>query len=178
VSFGSEGDIFFVSLEQKTSFLTRIKQDATGRQRVSDVAPILNRGGLSPDGEWAVLFAPGSGKDAAPETIAVPVHGGMPRRICSGICLARWSYDGRFFLVSTDNSASPSATGLTLIIPVPAGRTLPDLPASGLSTGKSDLQIPGVRAIDRPYAVVGPDPSTFAFVKSEFRRNLYRIPLH
>ena len=53
-------------------------------------------------------------------TIAVPIRGGAVRNICYGDCTPRWSLDGKFF----------HASGL--VFPVPAGRSLPDLPAAGI----------------------------------------------
>jgi hypothetical protein len=51
-------------------------------------------------------------------------------------------------------ATSPATPRKVLAIPVPAGTSLPDLPASGI------------------------DPSTYVFTKTELQRNLVRIPLH
>ena len=34
---------------------------------------------MSPDGEWVIIRAPGTTKDAVLATLAVPIHGGVPR---------------------------------------------------------------------------------------------------
>src|SRR5207244_1035629 len=63
VSFGPHDDVFFVTLGKQTSFLTRVMKDGTGRERVSDVSPIYSRSGVSPNGEWAVVYSPFSSND-------------------------------------------------------------------------------------------------------------------
>jgi hypothetical protein len=62
------------------------------------------------------------------------------------------------------------------VFPIPSGASLPVLPAEGLGphAGEEFPEIPKIRQ-DWPS---GPDSQTFAFVKSEFVGNLFRIPLH
>jgi hypothetical protein len=54
--------------------------------------------GVSPDRRWAVAMLP---VNEAPSTaiFAVPVEGGEPRRICSAVCVAKWSPDVTMFYV-------------------------------------------------------------------------------
>jgi hypothetical protein len=116
-------------------------------------------------------------------TLAVPTHGGAPRRICrQGNCLATWSSDGRFFYVlhsafNTGNTAMLAA-GRTVAIPVPRGKSLPDLPADGLDLAAQRVAAPGSRMIDHDLISPGPDPSIYVFTKTDLQRNLFRIPLH
>ena len=72
VSFGADGDLVFRSLEGAKNFLVRLKKDGTGRERVT-TTPILDKFGVSPDGEWALASPAVAGENA---TIAVPLHGG------------------------------------------------------------------------------------------------------
>ena len=130
--------------------------------------PILDKFGVSPDGEWALAEAAGAGEDATLRMIAVPLHGGAPRRICRD-CKAVWSLDGKFLYASI--------RGRTLAIPVPPGKSLPDFPASGISLAETE-GLPGTRVIEHDAVSPGPDPSTYVFVKTDLQRNLYRIPLH
>jgi len=67
--------------------------------------------------------------------------------------------------------------GITLVFPVPPGQALPNLPPAGLNAD-SDQRPPGVRVIRQGGVAPGPDPDTYAFAKSEFVGNLFRIPLH
>jgi hypothetical protein len=110
--------------------------------------------------------------------LAVPIHGGTPRKICAPPCAAVWSSDGRFFYVLIDRNTSVASPGKTLAIPVPAGRTLPDLPASGIDLSAGGTYPPGTRVIEHGSLSPGPDPSTYVFTKTDLQRNLFRIPLH
>ena len=174
VSFGADGELVFRSLAEN-NVLVRIKKDGTGRERIA-AASVLEKGGVSPDGEWVVVFSPGAGENAQPVTIAVPTHSGAPRKICVSGCPSGWSSDGRFFYVSIDGPV-PSP-GRVLAIPVPAGTSLPDLPASGINMAAGGVQLPGARVIERASLSTGPDPSTYVFTKTDLQRNLFRIPLH
>jgi hypothetical protein len=177
VSFGPPGELIFRSLAESNA-LVRIKTDGTGRQRIPTVS-VLAKGEVSPDGEWVIVRAPGTGNDTVLATLAVPINGGVPRRVCIfGTCPATWSQDGRFFYVGSDRSASPSAAGKTLVIPVPVGQSLPDLPAAGLRVTDSSGVLPGAVTIENGLISPGPDPSTYVFTRTDSQHNLFRIPLH
>ena len=80
VSFGADGDLVFRSLEETTNLLVRIKKDGTGRERITTV-PVLDKYGVSPDGEWVSHLSPETGQDAVTAaTLAVPIRGGAPRK--------------------------------------------------------------------------------------------------
>jgi hypothetical protein len=79
--------------------------------------------------------------------------------------------------VSLDR-ASATSPGKTLAIPVPAGKSLPDLPAFGIDLAVEGVNLPGARLIDQGSLSTGPDPSTYVFTKTDLQRNLFRIPLH
>jgi len=179
VSFGADGELIFRSLAEKNA-LMRIKQDGSGREPIAS-PPVFDKFGVSPDGQWVIVFSPGA--DQAPAaTLAVPTRGGPPRRIClQGACFATWSADGRFFYILNymTNFQSPSAftPGKTLAIPVPPGQSLPDLPPGGIDLTAPQVSIPGARIIDRDGISPGRDPSTYVFTKTDLQRNLFRIPL-
>ena len=170
VSFGANGDLVFRSLEEKTNGLVRIKEDGSGRVRIT-TAPILEKFGVSPDGEWVIVLSPVAGENLSSAVLAVPTRGGAHRKICVGDCLSGWSSDGKFFFVAISG-------GKTLVIPVPAGKSLPDFPASGISLDAHWPEQPRARVIDRSAIAPGLDPSQYAFIKTELQRNLFRIPLH
>jgi Tol biopolymer transport system component len=180
VSFGANDELIFRSLAENNA-LVRIKQDGTGRQQIT-ATPVLDKFGVSPDGRWVIVYSPGAGQ-AQGATLAVPTHGGAPRRICrQGACLATWSSDGRFFYVlnsaANARDAATLARDKTVAIPVPSGQSLPDLPADGLDLATTQLAIPGARVIDQALISPGPDPSTYVFTRTDLQRNLFRIPLH
>jgi Tol biopolymer transport system component len=175
VSFGGDDEVFFVSIEKKSSFLTRMKKDGAGRAHVSEISPIYARSGVSPDGEWAVLYSPAAGPDSPPGTVAVPIHGGTPKRICTGLCWAWWSDDRKLLYVSIFDPSSPERT---LVFPLVSGRMVPDFPPSGMDLPANQFAVAGARVIGQFRVFPGPDPSTYAFVRTEPQRNLYRIPIH
>ena len=143
-------------------------------------APVLEKYGVSPDGEWVLIGSPGAGVDTVPATLAVPIRGsGPPRKICAPSCQAGWSSDGKFFYVSLDPSAmtSPGNPGKVLAIPVPTGKSLPELPVSGINLVAALPELPGARVIEHGSLWTAPDPSTFVFTKTDLQRNLFRIPL-
>jgi hypothetical protein len=51
------------------------------------------------------------------------------------------------------------------------------VPAAGFDGEEQQLQTDGQRVLDAEDVVAGPDASTWTFVKTETRQNLYRIPL-
>jgi len=140
------------------------------RRAAGPVAAGLLRYGVSPDGKWAVVMSPASDK-AESSTLAVPISGGAPQKICNLSCVAFWSSDGRFFYYYTASS------GKTRAVPVPAGKSLPDLPFSAISASAAGA---GQRATVLEHGLVspGPDPSTYVFTRTDSQRNLFRIPLH
>jgi hypothetical protein len=160
-SFGADGDIVFRSREENGNGLSRIKKDGSGRERIT--AAIVDKYAVSPDGQWVVALSPEKDK-ADYFTFAVPISGGSPQKICSGACVAFWSSDGRFFYYRRTIAEK------TLVVPVPAGKSLPDLQAPEISTGATVLE----HRLVSP----GPDPSTYVFSRTDSQRNLFRIPLH
>jgi dipeptidyl aminopeptidase/acylaminoacyl peptidase len=173
VSFGADGELVFRSLLEDNA-LVRIKRDGTGRERITSM-PVINKFGMSPDGEWAIAFRPGVGENLA-TTFAVPTHGGPPRILCAGPCKAVWSADGRFLYVWANGQVN--GQDKTFVIPVPAGTSMPDLPPAGLKWDPVPPAMPGTILIDQKVSWPGPDPSTYVFTKSDLQRNLFRIPLH
>jgi len=173
-SFGARDDLFFVTLDKDTSYLTHINKDGSGRVRIEPIAPVHNRGGISPDGEWAIVFGL-SANGATHGTLAVPVHGGTPKLICTGLCWGWWSADGRTFYVSIHDESAPERT---LVIPLPPGTMVPDLPAQGVNEPVNQTAIPGLRIIDRGRVLPLSDPSQYVYTRWDLLRNLYRVPLH
>ena len=102
VSFGAPGELIFRSLA-KGNALARIKTDGTGFERIP-TASFLDKGEVSPDGEWVIINAPATSGNPVVETLAVPIRGGVPRTVCRGdadTCTAGWSPDGKYFYVGS-----------------------------------------------------------------------------
>jgi hypothetical protein len=55
------------------------------------------------------------------------------------------------------------------------GERTPRLPAGGIRSARQATELPGARVIRERYALVGPDPSVYAFVRLTAQRNIYRI---
>jgi hypothetical protein len=72
------------------------------------------------------------------------------------------------------------AGGKTIVIALPAGKELPDLPPSGLKPA-DDLKglnvVTEIGMTGRAIFAPGPDPSVYAYSRMTVQRNLYRIPL-
>jgi eukaryotic-like serine/threonine-protein kinase len=144
VSFGAPGELVFRSLAEGNA-LARIKTDRTSFERIPTVS-FLDKGDVSPDGEWVIIHAPATSDDPVMETLAVPIRGGVPRTVCrsdSDNCTAGWSPDGNFFYVGSDRKTSPSFPRRTFAIPVPAGKALPDLSLGGITDRRRAVSLPG-----------------------------------
>ena len=163
--FGADGEVIFRGLGDKENFVFRIQKDGSGRRHVFDT-PVVDLSGVSPNAAWVVASLRQDPPQPVPDTLALPVDGGPPQKICAAMCGVRWSSDGRLFYVTINQK--------TLAIPIPAGRQLPEFPAGGIGIAK----LPGVRDIERASMSPGPDPSIYAFTDSHLQRNLFRIPLH
>jgi len=173
VSFGA-GQLFFRQLGAKADYLARVQEDGSGLTRILETE-IVEIGGVSPDGEWAAV---GGRIESEIGTFAVAVRNGAQRRICAGPCFVQWSGDGKYMYVSTNSRFSATgSTKLTYIIPIPHGFGLLNLPASGID-GASEAELAGIQSIPQGDVSPGPDPQTYAFRRSAFQGNLFRIPLH
>ena len=175
VSFGADGELVFRSLEGATTFPVRIKKDGSGREPVTTV-PILDKGAVSPDGNWVIAFALATSTNALDGGIlAIPLHGGPPKKLCAGSdCRAVWSNDGRFLYLDMTAVGSGPFAGKSVAIPIPAGRSLPHLPAAGLDTNAGEIQLAGARVIEHGAISPGSDPSIYVFEKRDLQRNLFR----
>jgi len=166
--------VFFVALGKTSSSFTRINADGSGRVSVGDRSPVFDRSGISPDGRWAVVFAPTSATTPG-GTVALNIDTGQSKRLCTGFCVVSWSDDGRFLYATVIDESAPQDT---LVVPLKAGEIVPDVPASGLNVPANQRAVPGVRIIEQGSVVPIGDGSTYVYVKSGHERNLYRVPLH
>ena len=180
--FDGAGDLFFAAAEGKLNYVYRIKKDGTGLQKaIPD--PIVFFGEVSPDAKWVVALAALSGEEASAAVMAYPVGGGAPMQLCDR-CQVRWAPDEKFLYVSFltwDANGAEQREGekphKTFVIPLTHSQTFAGLAARGFKSEAQLAAIPGVRAIDQPFLLPGPDPSVYAFPKETVHRNLYRVPL-
>jgi hypothetical protein len=171
VSFGASGELIFRMLGEKANFLSRIRRDGSGLARISNM-PITQKGRVSPDGAWVIVTLSRTSNDVPPQAVAVPVGGGAARKVCSGPCEGSWSTDSKFFYV---NSLGPAQR--TVVFRLPSGGTLPELPDAGIGFAATWDKVRGGKVIERVMLPGTGDLSTYVFVRRDFRRNLFRIPL-
>jgi hypothetical protein len=171
--FGPDGLILYRLSGGTTHYLARMKRDGTGRLKVASY-PIGNVQVTSPDRRWlvSIMRAP----DGRSDSMAVPVDGGPPRRLCRGGCFVNWSPDGKFLYVALERP-SRTSSGKTVAIPIRSGEIFPKLPPFGIYGMDDAALFPGSRVIDGWNISPGPDPSVYAYVKATVHRNLFRIPV-
>jgi hypothetical protein len=153
-----------------------MNQEGAGRSKVLPY-PIIEVQGISPARKWLMASAPyPEGNSMLPMTVAIPLAGGSPRRICAGYCTPEWSSSGRFLFVPVEAS-SQSSPGRSLAIPVGPGESLPEFPPGGIQPLADASVVPGAQSISRAELVPGMDLSHYAYVNTMVHRNLYRISL-
>jgi Tol biopolymer transport system component len=178
--FGPSGDIYFRGREGTYGSAYRINADGSGLRRAIE-HPVIETRGVSPDGQWLVVYA----RDAAPgqppvgATLAFPLAGGPGFRLFGPSALkpAKWSSDGTVLYYSTASSSYSGTTGRTYVIPLSSGRMWPAVPAGGFPSEAEIAQLPGARTIDSPDATPGPTADVYAYSRETIQRNLYSIPL-
>jgi DNA-binding winged helix-turn-helix (wHTH) protein/Tol biopolymer transport system component len=169
--FGADAQVMFQFTDGKANYIGQIKKDGSERSKLMPY-PISDLGSISPDRRWVLADVPLANENAI---MAIPIGGGSSRRVCT-YCPADWAPNGKFFYVGLASN-SQTNRGKTLAIPVPEGEMLPSLPSSGISGREDAKAFPGARLLDAWFISPGPDPSIFAYVKTTWHRNLYRIPI-
>lgn len=170
--FASGGRIYFQTREGDHLFLYSVKANGEPAQRLS-LGPVSNRSGflgISPRGEWWV-----SGVNPV---IAHPLGGGTPIRICE-FCSAGWGPDGKYFYLRFRDIGEQGG-GKTLVLGLPEGKDLPDLPPDGLKSAEDAKGLKVVAEVDMNGKAIfapGPNPFVYAYTRVTVQRNLYRIPL-
>jgi hypothetical protein len=135
--FGPDNNVIFRVSDGGKNYIFLMRSDGSGRRKVIR-GPILNFEGISPDGRWALAMVSVNG---VPSTamVAVPVQGGAARTICPARCMTKWSPDGTLFYV--EELLQGTGSGMTVVLSVPKGKSLPDLPASGIRSAQ-DSAVP------------------------------------
>ncbi len=172
--FGPRGQILFQLTEGNFNYLEQMNPDGSGRSKVVPF-PISGIQGVSPGRRWVMAIAPlrdGSGV----ASMAIPVDGGAPRRICESFCVPIWSSSGKFLFVPVE-SPSRANPGRSLAIPVGPQESLPEFPPGGIKPAAEASVIPGSQSVPRADLVPGKDPSHYVYVNTTVHRNLYRIAL-
>jgi eukaryotic-like serine/threonine-protein kinase len=178
--FGATGDIFFTRIEADGRAVYRMREDGSGGQQIRPDSGDVALASVSPDGEWIVVrsFAPSGEQGGALLPLeAYSVRGGVRVRVCEGCRNVKWSPDGRHLYFSFVGMGNEAAIGKTYALPIPSGKPLPDLPASGVKSDEEAAALAGVTVIPHGNVSPGRDPSVYAFTKATAQRNLYRVPI-
>ena len=176
-SFGPADELIVRSIQAPANEVVRISRDGARRQPI-DAPAVHEKGEVSPDGRWVIVYSPGSTETEPVATFVVPVDGGPARRICLPYCEVGWSADGQFFKVGVDLDLATGAPGQTLVIPLAAASSVPEVPSvHAIFEYASLAKQSGVRTLLHGGASIGSDPTTYAFTKAEFRTNLVQIKL-
>jgi DNA-binding winged helix-turn-helix (wHTH) protein/Tol biopolymer transport system component len=160
--------VFYRGLGNQANYLHCVNLDGSNDSRMLST-PILNFFAVAPDASSVILDKPVDGGLAASWLISLQGRG--ERLIGRGWFPSHWSRDGKALYVEIGSGGPPISSGRTAVV---------NLNADGMP-GESILPVaPGTKIIPQPEdaLAVGPDPSIYAYVKSEMRRNIYRIPLH
>jgi hypothetical protein len=80
------------------------KSDGSERRKI-DAQPVIQLETVSPDGRWAVAQVAIQNEDVPRGILAIPLEGGTPIRICSGLCVVRWPRDGKSMFLSVIGEA-------------------------------------------------------------------------
>jgi hypothetical protein len=171
--FGPEGRILFRRAEGKANYLEQMNANGSGRRKVVSY-PIVDLHGLSPGGHWAVVGLSAGGATVA--TMAIPLAGGAPTRLCENFCIPAWAPNGHFLYIPVEEQSRISS-GRSLAIPLGTDEAVPRLPPDGLNRSTTPELIPGAQLVNRAHLVPGRDLDHFAYVNRVFHRNLFRITL-
>lgn len=164
-AFAGSGQVFFRLLGDKRNYLYSMRADGSSKQRALDF-PILQFQSVSPTGRWAAVLAVIDGR------VSTTIRGlgnDTFRWVCAGYWATRWSRDGSNLYIEAQ-AASVSDPDGTLDIAL-TGSAPPQIPKLATTGGR-------ILPHDTEGFAPGPDPDTYAFTRTEWLRNIYRIPLH
>jgi hypothetical protein len=173
--FGDHGQILFQRTEGSKNYLERMDPDGSHGTKVFPY-PIADFQGVSPGRHWAIVNVAGTPESGRTGMTAIPLDGGVPRRICASFCIPMWSPDGKFLFIPVED---PSRTdpGRSLAIPLGREETLPILPAGGIAPSAEPKVVRGAKSVARGELTPGRDLEHYAWVNTTIHRNLYRISL-
>jgi DNA-binding winged helix-turn-helix (wHTH) protein/Tol biopolymer transport system component len=165
-AFGGSGEIFFRLLGDKMNYLYRMRDDGSAKQRMLDF-PIGQLMSVSPTGKWVAVLAVLKG------TVSTAILGlgtDTFRWVRGGYWSTAWSLDGRNLYLEVPGASSTDAGG-TMVIAL-TGSSPPQIPPMPRAAGS------GILPHGTDGLAPGPRPDIYAFTRSEWLRNIYRIPLH
>jgi len=169
-SFTPAGTLFFRGREADSDIVYSVELNEAMPHKIS-AEPVPNFYAVSPDGKWLLM--------RYPVLIAQPVRGGPKLRICD-FCEVGWGSSGKYFYVRL-RGVGEMGGGKVYTIALPAGKSLPALPPSGIKSAEDLKGLKVVSVIDMTGIsnfAPGPNFSTYAYARLTVQRNLFRIPLN
>ena len=165
-AFAGNGRVLFRLLGNKVNYLYGIQEDGGSMRRMLEL-PILQFQSASPTGRWAAVLAVIDGQVS---TAILGLGREKFRWVRGGYWSTRWALNGDALYLDVDAAASADE-GATLVIPLQgsAAPRIPPLPADNAS---------GILPHGTEGFAPGPHPGTYAFTRTEWLRNIFRIPLH
>jgi DNA-binding winged helix-turn-helix (wHTH) protein/Tol biopolymer transport system component len=163
------GKVFFRSLGQMANHLHSMNLDGSNDTEILST-PILNFFSLATDARSVTLDTPIDGGLVAAWLISLEGRG--RHLIGKGWFPSRLSRDGKALYVEIGPAAAPTPSGRTAVV---------NLNADGMPVDPILPVAPETKVIPQEpeaLALAGSDPTTYVYVKSDLRRNIYRIPLH
>jgi len=173
--FGDQGQILFERAEGSKNYLERMNPDGSHLAKVSPY-PIADFDNVSPGRHWAIVNVAGTPETGRTAIMAIPLSGGVPRRICASVCNPTWSPDGKFLFVPVEDP-SRTGPGRSLAIPLGPSETVPPLPAEGIAPLAQPNVVRGAKSVARGNLTPGRDLDHYAWVNTTVHRNLYRVSL-
>jgi Tol biopolymer transport system component len=168
--YAGGGVIYYRSHQQNVNQIFRYMPDGK-RERASSI-PINELEQVSPDGKWISAWAMDEHDPSHSRVFAISTIDGHELDLCVG-CDFGWAAGGRYLVIISDKFGTGAEK--TYLIPLRAGEDLPTLPARGLRQ-EADLKALHPKVIDGE-AIAAPGGTSYAFLRREQHRNLYRIPL-
>jgi eukaryotic-like serine/threonine-protein kinase len=168
--FLPNGDIVFRTVQGRQNFLYRVKPDGSGREKISD-GSVFDLISISPDGRWAIATSAATDAKEAFATAAIPVNGGAPIPLCQGYCEMTWDHTGKFVYLYFSEAHDG-----TNILPMNRDTGLPKIPDAGFAKVEDFRKAKSAGVV--PWFIQSAvNQSIYAYVRSNTRRNLFRIPL-
>jgi DNA-binding winged helix-turn-helix (wHTH) protein/Tol biopolymer transport system component len=162
------GSVFYRSLGASANYLHRINFDGNQEAAVLS-SPIVQLQAVAPDGRFVIVDRPEPGLSASAWMISV--RNRTERLLGKGWFPAQLSRDGKLLYFGIEGPNDAQTVGRTAVV---------HIDADGLPIAHELLGAPDTELIPQPEETLsaGQDPSIYAYVKTELRRNIYRIPLH
>jgi hypothetical protein len=169
-AFLADGDVVFRSVEGGFNFLNRMKSDGSGRRKIA-TQRVIDVVSVSPDGRWVVASSPGPDSEHYAGTTVFATDGSKVLPLCEGYCMMMWDAAGKFAYLNYKEAAAKKGV---YVLPV-QDNGLPKMPSGGFRL-KDELANANLTAIPQNLESAV-NPSLYAYLVQNTRRNLYRIPL-